>query len=49
MINSRGSAVVFDHVSKFFGTKQVLRDVSFDVRAREKRFAFWGAVEPIRA
>jgi phospholipid/cholesterol/gamma-HCH transport system ATP-binding protein len=28
-------AVVFDHVSKAFGAKQVLRDVSFDVRAGE--------------
>src|SRR5258706_11591461 len=27
------AAVVFEHVSKSFGTKQVLRDVSFDVHA----------------
>jgi len=27
------AAVVFDHVSKSFGPKQVLRDVSFEVRA----------------
>jgi len=40
MIESRvadggAPAVVFDHVSKAFGAKQVLRDVSFDVRAGE--------------
>lgn len=35
MIDSRGSAMVFDHVSKSFGIKQVLRDVSFDVSAGE--------------
>ncbi len=35
MINDRGAAVAFDHVSKSFGTKQVLHDVSFDVRAGE--------------
>src|SRR5262249_32120095 len=29
------AAVVFDQVSKSFGAKQVLRDVSFDVRAGE--------------
>src|SRR5258706_15703646 len=29
------AAVVFEHVSKAFGAKQVLRDVSFDVRAGE--------------
>src|SRR5262249_38370482 len=31
MIDRPTPAVVFDHVSKSFGTKQVLRDVSFDV------------------
>jgi phospholipid/cholesterol/gamma-HCH transport system ATP-binding protein len=31
----RGAAVVFDRVSKSFGAKQVLRDVSFNVRAGE--------------
>jgi phospholipid/cholesterol/gamma-HCH transport system ATP-binding protein len=31
MINGRSSAVAFEHVSKSFGTKQVLHDVSFDV------------------
>jgi phospholipid/cholesterol/gamma-HCH transport system ATP-binding protein len=35
MINGSGAAVVFDHVSKSFGAKQVLRDVSFEVRAGE--------------
>src|ERR1700683_712715 len=35
MINAGGSAVVFDHVSKSFGTKQVLHDVSFDIPAGE--------------
>src|SRR5215813_1394785 len=34
MIDS-GVAVTFDHVSKSFGTKQVLRDVSFSVRPGE--------------
>src|SRR5580700_9704922 len=29
------NAVVFDHVSKSFGAKEVLRDVSFSVRAGE--------------
>ena len=33
--NGAAKAVVFDQVSKSFGTKQVLRDVSFDVRAGE--------------
>ena len=31
MINARGAAVTFEHVSKSFGTKRVLHDVSFDV------------------
>jgi len=31
MTHSGHAAVVFDHVSKSFGTKQVLRDVSFEV------------------
>ena len=35
MIDGGTAAVVFEHVSKSFGTKQVLRDVSFDVRAGE--------------
>jgi len=35
MIDVRSAAVAFEHVSKSFGTKQVLRDVSFDVRAGE--------------
>ena len=35
MINGPGAAVAFEHVSKSFGAKQVLRDVSFDVRAGE--------------
>jgi phospholipid/cholesterol/gamma-HCH transport system ATP-binding protein len=35
MIHNGEAAVVFDKVSKSFGTKQVLRDVSFDVRAGE--------------
>jgi len=35
MINGQGSAVAFEHVSKSFGAKQVLRDISFDVRAGE--------------
>ena len=35
MIDGRSSAVAFEHVSKSFGTKQVLYDVSFDVRTGE--------------
>jgi phospholipid/cholesterol/gamma-HCH transport system ATP-binding protein len=40
MISANGTdgsvpAVVFDHVSKAFGEKQILRDVSFEVRAGE--------------
>jgi phospholipid/cholesterol/gamma-HCH transport system ATP-binding protein len=35
MSNGRVAAVAFEHVSKSFGTKQVLRDVSFDVPAGE--------------
>jgi phospholipid/cholesterol/gamma-HCH transport system ATP-binding protein len=35
MIGVRSTAVAFEHVSKSFGTKQVLHDVSFDVRAGE--------------
>jgi len=35
MIDVRGAAVAFERVSKSFGTKQVLHDVSFDVRAGE--------------
>src|SRR6202795_5293476 len=35
MIDVRSAAVAFEHVSKSFGTKQVLHDVSFDVRAGE--------------
>ncbi len=35
MIDGGSAAVVFEHVSKSFGTKQVLHDVSFDVRAGE--------------
>jgi phospholipid/cholesterol/gamma-HCH transport system ATP-binding protein len=35
VIDGGAPAVVFDHVSKAFGAKQVLRDVSFDVRAGE--------------
>jgi phospholipid/cholesterol/gamma-HCH transport system ATP-binding protein len=35
MIDVRSAAVAFDHVSKSFGTKQVLHDLSFDVRAGE--------------
>ena len=35
MIDGGSAAVVFEHVSKSFGTKQVLRDVSFDVRTGE--------------
>ena len=34
-VEGRGEAVVFDQVSKSFGAKQVLRDVSFSVRAGE--------------
>jgi phospholipid/cholesterol/gamma-HCH transport system ATP-binding protein len=33
MIDGGSAAVAFEHVSKSFGTKQVLRDVSFDVHA----------------
>jgi len=35
MIDVRSTAVAFERVSKSFGTKQVLHDVSFDVRAGE--------------
>src|SRR6266568_8662148 len=35
MIDVRSAAVAFEHVSKSFGTKQVLHDVSFDVRVGE--------------
>jgi phospholipid/cholesterol/gamma-HCH transport system ATP-binding protein len=35
MINVRSAAVAFEHVSKSFGTKQVLHDVSFDIHAGE--------------
>ena len=35
MINGSGPAVIFDHVSKSFGSKQVLRDVSFDIGSGE--------------
>src|SRR4029077_13304970 len=35
MIDCGSAAVVFERVSKSFGTKQVLRDVSFDVHAGE--------------
>jgi phospholipid/cholesterol/gamma-HCH transport system ATP-binding protein len=35
MINHRDAAIAFEHVSKSFGTKQVLRNVSFDVHAGE--------------
>jgi phospholipid/cholesterol/gamma-HCH transport system ATP-binding protein len=35
MIDGGSAAVVFEHVSKSFGTKQVLRDVSFDIHAGE--------------
>ena len=35
MIDGGSAAVVFERVSKSFGTKQVLRDVSFDVHAGE--------------
>src|SRR6266853_304513 len=35
MTGGGSAAVVFEHVSKSFGTKQVLRDVSFDVQAGE--------------
>jgi phospholipid/cholesterol/gamma-HCH transport system ATP-binding protein len=35
MIDNGSAAVVFDHVSKSFGAKQVLSDVSFDIHAGE--------------
>ena len=35
MTGKRTDAVIFDHVSKAFGPKQVLRDVSFKVPAGE--------------
>jgi phospholipid/cholesterol/gamma-HCH transport system ATP-binding protein len=35
MIDGGSAAVVFEHVSKSFGAKQVLHEVSFDVRAGE--------------
>src|SRR5882757_6436263 len=35
MIDSGSPEVVFEHVSKSFGTKPVLRDVSFDVHTGE--------------
>jgi len=35
MTDVRSAAVAFEHVFKSFGTKQVLHDVSFDVRAGE--------------
>jgi len=35
MIDGGSAAVVFEHVSKSFGTKQVLHDVSFDIHAGE--------------
>ena len=35
MIGGGSAAVVFEHVSKSFGAKQVLRDVSFDIHAGE--------------
>jgi phospholipid/cholesterol/gamma-HCH transport system ATP-binding protein len=35
MTDVLSAAVAFEHVSKSFGTKQVLHDVSFDVRAGE--------------
>ncbi len=35
MIDTTAPAVVFDQVSKSFGTKQVLRDVSFELPAGE--------------
>jgi phospholipid/cholesterol/gamma-HCH transport system ATP-binding protein len=35
MIDGGSAAVVFEHVSKSFGKKQVLRDVSFDIHAGE--------------
>jgi len=35
MISGRAAAVAFHHVSKSFGAKQVLRDVSFDVQPGE--------------
>jgi phospholipid/cholesterol/gamma-HCH transport system ATP-binding protein len=35
MTDGSNAAVVFEHVSKSFGTKQVLSDVSFDIHAGE--------------
>src|SRR6266705_3589560 len=35
MITAEHPAVVFDHVSKSFGAKQVLRDVSFEIQPGE--------------
>src|SRR5262249_6275229 len=35
MTDARATAVAFDHVSKSFGAKQILSDVSFKVRAGE--------------
>src|SRR5271156_226751 len=35
MIDGGSTAVIFEHVSKSFGTNQVLRDVSFDIHAGE--------------
>src|SRR2546429_3402744 len=35
MITAETPAVVFDHVSKSFGAKQVLRDVSFAIQPGE--------------
>jgi phospholipid/cholesterol/gamma-HCH transport system ATP-binding protein len=35
MIDGVATAVIFEHVSKSFGKKQVLRDVSFDIHAGE--------------
>jgi phospholipid/cholesterol/gamma-HCH transport system ATP-binding protein len=35
MINGQSATVAFEHVSKSFGAKQVLDDVSFDVQAGE--------------
>jgi phospholipid/cholesterol/gamma-HCH transport system ATP-binding protein len=32
-VRNANAAVIFDHVSKAFGTKKVLRDVSFEVPA----------------
>ena len=42
-------AAAFEHVSKSFGTKQILHDVSFDVRAEEALCISWALEEPIRA